>query len=71
MSLCVFVYFYSSHIEGDISSRHVVGLYWVPGHAEIADELAMGGSALRFLAPEPTLGVSRRDLQKKARSPVG
>ena len=52
-----------------ISIRHVVGLFWVPGHAgirgnEIADELARGGSALRFHGPEPALGVSRRDLQK-------
>jgi ribonuclease HI len=48
----------------DISARHVVGLYWVPGHAgvqgnEIADELARGGSGLGFLGPEPALGVSR------------
>ena len=49
----------------DISARHVVGLYLVPGHAgvqgnESADGLARGGSALRFLEPEPVLGVSRR-----------
>jgi len=48
----------------------MVGLFWVPGHAgmrdnEIADELARGGSALRFDGPEPALGVSRRDLQKR------
>ena len=54
----------------DISTRHAVGLYWVSGHAgirgnEIANGLARGGSALRFLGPEPALGVSRRDLQKK------
>ena len=56
----------------DISSRHAVGLFWVPGHAgilgnEIADGLARGGSALRFLGPEPALGVSRRDLQNRLR----
>ena len=53
----------------DISIRHAVGLFWVPGHAgiqgdEIADGLARGGTALRFLGPEPALGVSRRDLQE-------
>jgi ribonuclease HI len=57
-------------VLNDISARHVVGLYWVPGHAgvrgnEIADELARGGSALRFLGPEPALGVSRRDIRKR------
>jgi len=56
----------------DISSRHAVGLFWVPGHAgirgnEIADGLARGGSALRFLEPEPALGVSRQDLQMRLR----
>jgi hypothetical protein len=45
----------------DISTRHAVGLYWVPGHAgvqgnETANELTRGGSALGFLGPEPALG---------------
>jgi len=53
----------------DISIQHAAGLFWVPGHAgirgnEIADGLTRGGTALRFLGPEPALGVSRRDLQK-------
>ena len=57
-------------VLNDISARHVVGLFWVPGHAgiwgnEIADGLARGGSALRFFRPKPALGVSRRDLQKR------
>jgi len=29
---------------------------------EIADELARVGSVLRFLGPQPALGVSRRDI---------
>jgi ribonuclease HI len=46
----------------DISVRHVVGLFWVCGHAgacgnEIADGLASGGSALSLLGPRPALGV--------------
>jgi ribonuclease HI len=54
----------------DISTRHAVGLYWVPGHAgvrgnEIADEIARGGSGRRFLGPEPALGVSRQDIQRR------
>ena len=41
----------------DISTRHAVGLYWVPGHAgvrrnEIADKLARSGSLQRFVGPE-------------------
>ena len=53
----------------DISAWHVVGLYWVPGHAgvrgnEVADGLARGGSALGFPGPEPALGISRRDKEK-------
>jgi hypothetical protein len=56
--------------HNDIFARHVVGVYWVPGHAvvrgnEIADELTRGGSALGFLGPEPALGVSRRDIWKR------
>jgi len=54
----------------DISIWHAVGLFWVPGHAgiqgnEIADGLARGGTALRFLGPEPALEVSRQDLKKR------
>jgi len=54
----------------DISIRHAMGLFWVPAHAgirgnEIADRLARGGTALRFLGPDPALGVSRRDLQMR------
>jgi ribonuclease HI len=51
----------------DISTRHVVGLYWVPGHAgvrgnEITDEFARDGSVLEFVGPESSLGVSRQDI---------
>ena len=54
----------------NISIRHAVGLFWVAGHAgirgnKIADGLARSGTALRFLRPEPALGVSRRDLQMR------
>jgi hypothetical protein len=47
-----------------------MGLYWVPGHAgvrgnEIANGLARGGSALRFLGPKLALGVSRCDIRKR------
>jgi hypothetical protein len=29
----------------------------------MADELARGGSSLRFVGPEPGLGVSRQDMR--------
>jgi hypothetical protein len=50
----------------DISARHAVRLFWVPGHArlrgnEVADEIARDGSVLRFVEPEPDFGVSRQD----------
>jgi len=56
----------------DISTRHAVGMYWVPGHAgvrgnEIADELARDGCALKFVGPEPGLGVSRQDIRRRIR----
>jgi len=52
------------------STRHAVGLYWVPGHAgvrrnEIADKLARDGSVQRFVEPEPFLGVSRQYMRRK------
>jgi len=57
-------------VLNDISTRHAAGLYWVPGHAgvggnEIADELGRGSSLLGFLGPEPAMGVSRQDIQKR------
>jgi hypothetical protein len=53
----------------DISTRHTVGLYWVPGHAgvrgnEIADKLARDGSVQKFVGPEPFLGVSRQSTRR-------
>jgi hypothetical protein len=47
-----------------------MGLYWVPGHAgvrgnEIADILARGGSVQKFIGPESSLGVSRRNIKNK------
>ena len=50
--------------------QHEVGLYWVPRHAgvqgnEVTNELARSSSALRLLGPEPGLGISRRDIQKR------
>jgi hypothetical protein len=54
----------------DISARHAVGLYWVPGHAgvrgnETADRLARNGSASGFVGPEPALRVSKQDLSSQ------
>jgi hypothetical protein len=31
---------------------------------EIADELARGGSAVKFVGPKPVLGVSRQDVRR-------
>jgi hypothetical protein len=47
-----------------------VGLYWVPGHAEVrgnetADRLARNDSATGFVGPEPALRVSKQDLRNK------
>jgi len=60
----------------DISTQHAVGLYWVPGHAgvqgnEITDEFARDGSTLKFVGPEPALGVSRQDAQRRIRRCLG
>jgi ribonuclease HI len=54
----------------DISTRHAVELYWVSGQAgvrgnEIACKLARGGSTQTFIGPEPSPGVSRRNINNK------
>ena len=46
-----------------------MGLFWVPGHAgvggnKIADKFARGGSAQRFVGPEPVLGVSGQNIRR-------
>jgi len=45
-----------------IHTRHIVGLYWVPGRAglrgnEIADKLAIDGSVHKYVGPELSLEV--------------
>jgi len=56
----------------DISTEHVVGLYWVPEHAgvqgnEITDKLTRDGSTVKFVGPEPALEVSRQDITRRIR----
>jgi len=53
-----------------VSTRHTLGLYWVPGHAgvrgnEMANEFARDGSVQWFVGPEPFLGVSRQNIRRK------
>jgi hypothetical protein len=57
-------------VSNDISTRHAVGLYWVPGHAgvsgnEIADKLTRDGSVQRFVGSEPFVEVSRQNIRRK------
>ena len=56
-------------VLNDTSTEHAVGLCWVPGRTgvrgnETANELARGGSALKFVGPEPAFGVSRQDIRR-------
>jgi hypothetical protein len=60
----------------DISARHVVGLFWVPGHDgvtvnEIADRLARSGSGHRFIGSELFLGASRQNIRGKVKGWIG
>ena len=53
-----------------ISTRHIEGLYWVPGYVgirgnEIPNKLARDGSVQRFVGPEPSVGVSRQNIRRK------
>jgi len=54
----------------NISTRHAVRLYWVPGHAgvrgnEIADKVARSASGQWFIGPGTYLGVSRQNIRRK------
>jgi hypothetical protein len=54
----------------NISDRHAMRLYWVPGHAgvrgnETADRIARRGSGQRFIGPEHFLGVSWQNIRQK------
>jgi ribonuclease HI len=54
----------------DISARHAVGLYWVPGHAGVrgnktADQLVRNSCASGFVWLELALGLSTQDLRNK------
>ena len=60
----------------DISTRHSVGLFWVPElsrvrGSDIADELAREETVHQFVLPEPALGVSRQNIRKKGTRLVG
>ena len=59
-------------VLNDISARHAVRLYWVPGHTgvrgnETADRLARSGSCQRFIWPEPFWGSLGRMRKKMKR----
>ena len=52
----------------NISARHTVGLYWVPGCAgvrgnEMADKLLREGSVQKFVGSEPSLGDCRQNIR--------
>jgi len=54
----------------DISTRHAVGLYWIPGHAgvrgnEITDKVTRDGSVHQFVGLESFLGVSRQNDRRR------
>ena len=60
---------HSQEALNDISTCHAVGLYWVSGHAgvrgyKITNGLTSGGSAVKFVGPEPALRVSRHDIRR-------
>ena len=56
----------------DISTWNTVGLYRVPGHAgvqrrgnKITNKLTTDGSVQKFIGPEPSLGVSMQNMERK------
>jgi hypothetical protein len=56
-------------VSNDISTQHTEALYWVPGHAgvqgnKIANRLAKEGFAQKSVRPQPSLGVSIKNIKK-------
>jgi len=54
----------------DISTWHVVGLYWVPGHTEVqgnenTNKLTGDSSLQKFVGPELSLGVCRQNINRR------
>jgi ribonuclease HI len=57
-------------VLNDISTRHSVELFWVPGHSRVrgnesADQLSRERTVHQFVGLEPALGVSRQNKTKK------
>ena len=55
---------------------HIVGPYWVPGHAgvrgnEITDMLARDGAVQKFIGPQPCLGGLYAEHKEKDEAPGG
>jgi hypothetical protein len=54
----------------DISTWHAVGLYWVLdmlGYDETKSLTDSQEAALKFVGPEPNLGVSRQGIRRRIR----
>jgi ribonuclease HI len=57
-------------VLNDISTRHSLELFWVPGQSRVygnvtADQLAREGTVYQFAGPERALRVSRQNKTKK------
>jgi hypothetical protein len=57
----------------DISTHHIVGLFWVTGHSgvqgnETANKLTRNGTVQKSVGPEPASGVPRQNIRIKIKS---
>ena len=55
-----------------VSTQHIVGLSWVPGHAEVrgnetANKNTRDGSVQKFVGPQPSLVVAKESIRRKVR----
>ena len=54
----------------DVSTQHVVGLYWVPGCAEVqgnknTNKLTKDDSFQKFVGPDLSLGVCQQNIKRR------